>query len=170
MNTITPIFYMKNELERIGPCHSTMQSNISKIVGDSCYLMCRSELHRQWYISDLVTHVINPIFKNQIFYYYHENKVVAMVTWALLSDDLLKSLNNNENIQLDFSEWQSGNNLWFHDFISDKTFTKLVIKDIKIFFSTLGYRKAYSIRRNSKREIYKNNQWKSSVFKIETIN
>lgn len=107
-------------------------------------------------LSEFQTRFFSPLAERQIIIYYNDRMPSALLTWSLMSDVDSKFYNQkNERVP---EEWNSGDNLWFIDFIH--TFnnrvpkwvfrhikTKLFPDHMKAFSKT--YMQSGELKRNS---------------------
>lgn len=67
---------------------------------------------------DLQYHIKPSIFLNQYKKHYHNNKLVGFTNWAYLSDYAFNHFKQTAKIK--YTEWNSGTNLVFVEFIATK--------------------------------------------------
>ena len=103
-----------------------------QLLGEITALMMKSSLHSEYRICDMVTLVLPAIENNQYRLYYNAKKQpVGYVSWAKLSDDIFDAY-KNQTCFLKPSDWQSGKNLMFIDFIAPFGHAKTMIQELRI--------------------------------------
>ena len=65
---------------------------------------------------DLLQYIKPSIFLNQYKKHYFDNKLVGFTNWAYLSDDAFNYF--KETAKIKYTEWNSGDNLVFVEFIA----------------------------------------------------
>ena len=65
---------------------------------------------------DLLQHIKPSIFLNQYKKHYFDSKLVGFTNWAYLSDDAFNNFKKTAKIK--YTEWNSGDNLVFVEFIA----------------------------------------------------
>jgi len=65
---------------------------------------------------DLQYHIKPSIYLNQYKKHYHNDKLVGFTNWAYLSDDAFNYF--KETAKIKYTEWNSGDNLVFVEFIA----------------------------------------------------
>ncbi|MDJ0581028.1 toxin-activating lysine-acyltransferase [Crocosphaera sp.] len=101
-----------------------------QMIGSITYLMMSSSLHRKYEIIDISERFIPSLIHNQFRYCEIEGQPLGFVNWAWLSDEVEEKFQTG-NYVLKLDEWQSGNNLWFPEFIAPFGHARLIIKDLR---------------------------------------
>ena len=87
------------------------------VFGEVCELLAESQTYGHWQMDKVIQTFVPPIAHKQAMVFRNKGKLVALVTWAWVSDQALDELKSgSRRIQLD--DWQSGENLFFVDFIA----------------------------------------------------
>ena len=135
--------------------------------GAMTFLSFESELHRNWYVYDLAVNFVPALQAGQVKIFFDEENgfPTAFVTWALLDDE------THEKLLLDGitpppEKWNSGEHLWFIDFLSPFGNPYKLIRELQLA-SFSGFETANFISRNSDGSIRKIRTWKSSLHKSE---
>lgn len=127
-------------------------------VGFALVLLAQSHYHRQHQLGNyLRTEILPPILANQVRFYLTEKGVpTAMVTWAWLSPEVEQDLHNTGRA-LAKNEWQSGEQLFFNDWIAPYGNIRSAMHDIATH--VFPQHTATSIRRHQDGSIRKINYW-----------
>ncbi len=101
------------------------------LVGEIVSLFMGSKVHRNYEIRD-VADIILPFINANQFRIYHDEKKrpIALLTWAKFSQEVEAEYLNGK-IVLSEAEINSGEIIYFTDFIAPYGHTKLVVRDIK---------------------------------------
>ena len=83
---------------------------VAAVLGEAVWLMSRSPRHRQYLISDLEWLVMPPVLLRQFRMFYEGQQPVAMVLYALLSEEAEQRLEAGAP-SLRENEWRSGDRL-----------------------------------------------------------
>lgn len=88
-----------------------------EVFGDLSWLWCNSDLHSGWPIQSMAKYLIPPIEMGQYKILKKEGVPVAYCSWAFLSKEVEVNYLLNPAC-LEFSSWNSGDRLWFIDWVS----------------------------------------------------
>ncbi len=127
-------------------------------VGFALELLAQSDYHQQYSVGDYFrTEILPPIWTNQVrFYLTAEGVPTAMMTWAWLSQEVEQEMHQTGR-SLEQDEWQSGERLFFNDWIAPYGNIRSVMHDIAT--NVFPDKTATSIRRNMDGSIRKINYW-----------
>ena len=127
-------------------------------VGFALELLAQSKYHQQYSVGNYFhTEILPPIWANQIrFYLTAEGLPTAMVTWAWLNQDVEQAVHQSGRA-LTQDEWQSGERLFFNDWIAPYGNIRAAMSDIATH--VFPDKTATSIRRNIDGSIRKINYW-----------
>lgn len=146
---------------------------LSRLVGDIVLLMASSPMHRHFPVQDVVDLMLPAVQLNQ-FRIYHDGagKPVGLVCWAKLSDEVLKKYTDGQPLSL--QERESGDLLFFTDFIAPFGHAKKIAKEFKyeIFPNDMAYGLRWHGVGKPRKEIvpfYGANYKKQSADKTPTI-
>ncbi len=110
---------------------SEQQLKISSVLGETCWLLSQSVLHRNNFnIADIEWLVLPAIVSGQFKLYRSEEKPAAIALWAFVSDEVEKKLQSGVG-KLTAKEWQSGDNIWLIDVIAPYGKVEEVVADLK---------------------------------------
>lgn len=101
-----------------------------QMIGSITYLMMSSDLHKRYEIIDISERFIPSLIHDQFRYCEIDCQPLGFVNWAWLSDEVEEKFQTG-NYALKLDEWQSGNNLWFPEFIAPFGHARLMIKDLR---------------------------------------
>jgi len=86
-------------------------------LGQAVWLMSMSEAHKERPIKSLEAEVLPAILLQQFKLYSKDNRPVAFLTWAAVSDEIKEQFEGgNKTLQL--QDWRSGNNIMIIDCVS----------------------------------------------------
>jgi cytolysin-activating lysine-acyltransferase len=101
-----------------------------RLIGEITTLMMYSKVHSKFMILDIADIILPPIQLNQFRIYRDGNKKpVGFVSWAFFDDKTEKKYISGKAV-MSLEEWNSGNNLFFTDFIAPFGHTKKMFKDL----------------------------------------
>ena len=101
-----------------------------QLMGEILSLMIASDFHQPYVIGDFATAILVPIHLNQFKLYKKNDVPIGFVSWAFLSDDISHQYGQGK-YHLEFSDWRSGDHLWFVDFIAPYGHVRSIIRDLK---------------------------------------
>lgn len=101
-----------------------------QLLGEVVAVMMNSPLHSKYAISDVINNFLPPLDLGQFRIYKKNNKPVALLTWAYLSEEI-ENKYMNEQYDLKLEDWNSGDRLWFIDFMAPFGGVEDIKKDIK---------------------------------------
>lgn len=134
--------------------------DIYTILGASVELISASKYHQQFPFFLCVSfHIMPAIRHQQIKIYSKDEKPIAMVIWAWLTDKVLEEIcHPKDRRPMMLKEWNCGSLLYFSDLIAPYGNGR------KIFFDLVHNvfpeeNKAISVRRNMDGTIRKRNTW-----------
>ena len=127
-------------------------------VGFALELLAQSNYHQQYPMGDYFrTEILPPIWANQMrFYLTTEGVPTAMVTWAWLSQEVEQEIHQTGRA-LGEDEWQSGERLFFNDWVTPYGNTREAIRDMT--HNVFPNEEASSLRRNHDGSVRKINRW-----------
>lgn len=129
------------------------------LLGELTTLMLTSPLHSKFIIEDIQLNFLPAIQCNQYRLYRNaKNHPIGLVTWAFLSDEKSRAYEKQETSVLP-PDWQSGNNLWFIDFIVPHGHVKSIVKDLKAQ-PTMKGKTAKSLRFDADGNYIKTHTWR----------
>lgn len=114
---------------------------LSQLLGDVLLLVMASKIHRRFPIQDFVELIMPALDSNQFRIYKNDKgDPIGLVTWAKFSDEMEKKLHAGQ-ILFTPEEWQSGDKLYFMDFIAPYGHARKMVHDLKnnIFPNDVGY-------------------------------
>jgi len=127
-------------------------------VGFALELLSKSEYHRQHSLGDYFRTEILPAYGFGQFRFYVNDQGIptGLVTWAWLSDEVQAEIHKTGRA-LQRSEWRSGENLFFNDFVTPYGTMKPVLRDFtkNVFPMEI----ATSLRRNADGSVRRINRW-----------
>lgn len=100
-----------------------------QLIGSITHLMMSSQLHSKYEIVDIADRFVPALIHNQFRYYEINGNPIGFVNWAWLSDEVEEKYSSEYELEL--SEWSSGSNLWFLEFIAPFGHASLIIKDLR---------------------------------------
>lgn len=103
---------------------------LNLLIGEVAALMMLSKVHRKMQVRDIADIILPPINLSQ-FRIYHNSKQepVGFVAWGNFDSATLQKYLSG-SVVLTKKEWNSGNSLFFTDFISPYGHTKKIFKDL----------------------------------------
>ena len=127
-------------------------------VGYAVELLARSNYHKQFpLVHYLYEDVLMPYEIGQIRFYLDESaRPAGFVTWAWLSSDVRDDVHRTGR-PLEQDEWQSGDHLFFNDFVAPYNNMKPIVRDVEnnVFPNEIGT----SLRRNMDGTVRRINRW-----------
>ena len=87
------------------------------VFGEVCELLAESQIYGHWRMDKVIKTFVPPIAHKQALVFRKGGKMVAIVTWAWVSDDALEDLKSGKR-RIDLDDWKSGENLFFVDFLA----------------------------------------------------
>jgi len=102
----------------------------AQILGEVVWLLTKSNLHRDWSIASIEQWVMPAISKQRFRLYHEGDKPVGYVSWAHMSQRAEKAYVKNTRL-LSPDDWESGDRLWFVDFITPFGHAMRVTRDLK---------------------------------------
>jgi cytolysin-activating lysine-acyltransferase len=132
-----------------------------KLLGAVTWLMMNSPLHMHYRVKEISERILPSILHNQFRIYEKDGRPIGFMNWALLCDEVEAKYQTGRH-ELDFLEWNSGQNLWFHEFIAPFGHTKYIVRDLRqnIFPTHEGDGKALRVTSEGKvRGIIRYKQW-----------
>lgn len=131
--------------------------NYYKHLGMAIALMEQSPYHSTWPLYDVEIELVPPLLKDQFRFYFDEHdNPVAFVTWSAISEAVKDKLVNQQG-QMAWEDWDSGDMLLFNDFVAPYGHTRLILKDLRSL--EWSHDMAFSLRRNMDGSIAKVNYW-----------
>lgn len=131
-------------------------------LGTIMWLMSHANYHREWPLwsvdEDVVPAIILGHYK---IYFSDKNTPIGFATWAWLDDCAKEQLLNNEDT-LELSQWTSGTNLLFADFVAPWGHARKILSDLRT--NRFPNHKAFSLRRKPNGDIKKIDYWKGINF------
>jgi cytolysin-activating lysine-acyltransferase len=114
-------------------------SSNMEVLGQVMWLMSQSTLHRRWHIESLFQWIIPALMHKQFRVYTRQQKPVAYVSWARLSESKESAYVLNPR-GLQPVDWQSGDRIWVVDLISPFNATREVYADLRnnVFRNDVG--------------------------------
>jgi cytolysin-activating lysine-acyltransferase len=108
-----------------------MKSNQNfQVIGEVIYLMSLSSIHRYFKVIDINHYILPAIKLNQFRIYRNRTYAVGFVSWAYFSDEVEKQYTSGP-VLLNLEDWQSGNNLFFIDFIAPFGHATKISRDLR---------------------------------------
>lgn len=83
---------------------------VASILGQITWLMTQSPKHKNMFIADMEWLVMPALLFKQFKLFYHGDTPVALVLWALVSDEVDERL-NQPNARMQVDDWRSGSKL-----------------------------------------------------------
>ena len=117
-----------SEQEQTAPLFSVQQR--LQLIGSITHLMMSSQLHSKYEIVDIADRFVPALIHNQFRYYEINGNPIGFFNWAWLSDEVEEKYSTGEYV-LSLDEWNSGQNLWFPEFIAPFGHAKLIVKDLR---------------------------------------
>ena len=135
--------------------------NPHKILGSATWLAMQSEFYNNWKLQDLKGHFLPPIELGQCIIFHKGNTPIGFVSWALF-DESAEAAWRDKTRLLNLEDWQSGDQLWFIDFIAPFGGVRKMVRAVRNkFYGQKSHGQiAWSLRQNIKGEIIKISLWK----------
>lgn len=99
-------------------------------MGEIVWLLCQSQLRKQFFISDLEWFVMTPLLLQQFRLYYDQQKPIGVVLSARASDEVEAMLTVG-TAKLRPQDWKSGDTLWVVEVIAPFGGAEEMIRDLK---------------------------------------
>jgi len=112
------------------PAKSQARVDDSIMFGHAAWLWMQSTLHRDWPISLLQTNVVPALKNRQYVIVGNGTHPVLFAAWALMSDEAQERYLQNPN-SLENTDWQSGENMWWVDWVAPFGHTQQVAAYLK---------------------------------------
>lgn len=122
-----------------------LQLGVQHLLGEVAWLMTNSERHRYLFVNDLERLVLPALRLGQFKLYRHEGVPTGYVSWAFLSEEVEERFIDQPDT-LRPSDWKSGDQIWFMEFLVPFGGIKDVTKDLKE--NVFPDRTVYSLRPN----------------------
>ena len=103
---------------------------LSEVLGEIVWLMSQSQLHKQFFISDLEWFVMTPVLLQQFRIFYATDRPIGVVLWASVSDEVAGRLAEGTT-KLRPQDWKSGGKLWVVEVIAPFGGAEEMVKDLK---------------------------------------
>ena len=100
------------------------------LLGEVTALCMNSKLHSRYRINDITNNFLPPINLDQFRIYKKGTDPIALITWAFL-DEETENKYINEQYDLKLNDWNSGERLWFVDFVATVDVMKQIEYDMK---------------------------------------
>ena len=109
-------------------------------VGEIVRLATQSPDHREYTLDRFENRFLVPAALDQVRVYRTEIEPVAVVTWALVSDELHARM-IKERIELGPEDWRTGDNLWIVEAIILPAVDEMVFNDLtqQVFPNKIGH-------------------------------
>lgn len=141
----------------MGPNKNALDFGAS--VGFAALLFSYSEHHERYTCTDLQKHFVHPYRLGQYKFYFNGNgDVVAVVTWAWVSEYGLQRLINDDYYDMHPSEWNEGDILFLMDVVAPFGHFREVVADL-FRGDFISINEAYSVRRAHDVKIRKVTRW-----------
>jgi cytolysin-activating lysine-acyltransferase len=141
----------------------------NNILGEIVSLLLASKIHRCYLLEDVIRYFIIPLEYGQLRIYRRLGRVVGLISWAFLTDEIEQKYFKGE-VGIDIYDWKAGNNLWFIDFIAPFGDLKLISQDLRenIFPNDCAKSLYFSANSDSRRirKFYGSNYQKVRMNKI----
>ena len=112
---------------------------VSEVLGEVVWLMSQSQIHKQFFISDLELarracgkrkRVMTPVLLQQFRTFYATDRPIGVVLWASVSDEVAARLAEGIS-KLRPQDWKSGDKLWVVEVIAPFGGAEEMVKDLK---------------------------------------
>jgi len=127
-------------------------------VGYAVELLAQSNYHKQFpMVAYVYEDILQPFELGQIRFYLDDNHApTGFVTWAWLSTKIRDDVHESGR-PLEDGEWQSGEHLYFNDFVAPYNNMKPIVQDVakNVFPDQIGT----SLRRNMDGSVRRINKW-----------
>ena len=120
---------------------SAKNTTYGGVLGEMIWLLTRSKTHSFLFIRDLDWYLLPALLKNQYRIYKSKNRLVGLVLWAYVSQEVDARLAAGIS-KLQPGDWQSGDILWIYDvvapfgksegMVTDTLKTALLGKEVKL--------------------------------------
>lgn len=108
-------------------------------VSSAVLLMAETDLYKNHTVADLKRTLFPPVKLGQYRIYLKSGKPHAFVSWAYLSPEVREGFISRTR-QLQPEDWNSGDELWFINFIAPYGGVRSIIRDLyKIHPNAVGY-------------------------------
>ncbi len=123
--------------------------NRSKLLGEILSLMIVSPTHKNYRMAHFPSIVLPPVECNQFKIYRNAEQLpVGFTSWAFLSEEAERRLLDKTLLMRD-EDWNSGEKLYFMEFIAPFGHTKQMVRDLREQFRG---RKGHAIRFDKDRD------------------
>ena len=103
---------------------------MSAVLGEIVWLMSQSQMHKQFFISDLEWFVMTPVLMQQFRTFYATDRPIGVVLWANVSDEVAER-SAAGTTKLRPQDWKSGDKLWVVEVIAPFGGAEEMVKDLK---------------------------------------
>jgi cytolysin-activating lysine-acyltransferase len=104
------------------PNGASASMTVSQMLGEICWVLSQSKLHRHFSLGDLEWMVMPPILANQFRVFRHGNTPVGVALWAYLSEEAERrftaQVEAGAGARLQPQDWKSGDRLWVIELIA----------------------------------------------------
>jgi len=126
-------------------------------LGTALWLMNQSPYHRQWPLYDVDIDLVPPLCLNQCKFYFDEQQnPIGFVTWSTITEATKNRLVFEQG-QMQWQEWNQGEQLLFNDFIAPFGHTRELLRDLRSM--NWPHKVAFSLRRSPNGRVKKINYW-----------
>lgn len=101
-----------------------------EVLGDICWLMAQSPSHKHMFLADLEWLIIPALTAKQFRVLKADNKPMAYVSWAFLSEEAEARLLSGQR-RLRPADWKSGDRLWVVDLVAPFGGREEVLRNLK---------------------------------------
>ncbi len=103
---------------------------MSAVLGEIVWLMSQSQMHKQFFISELEWFVMMQVLLQQFRTFYATDRPIGVVLWASVSDEVAERLAQGTT-KLRPQDWKSGDKLWLVEVIAPFGGAEEMVKDFK---------------------------------------
>lgn len=91
---------------------------VSQVLGEICWLMTQSQLHKMMFIADLEWMVMPPVLLEQFrIFYAPDGRPAGLALWGFVSKETEERLRQHK-ARLAPQEWRGGDNAWLIELIA----------------------------------------------------
>lgn len=108
-----------------------------QMLGSIAWLMMQSPLHRSYTLEEIEARILPSLMHDQFRFYQINGQPVGFLNWAWLSEEIETQYQTGA-YQLLFPEWNSGERLWYPEFIAPFGHARAMVKDIRKNIFTKG--------------------------------
>ncbi|WP_371169768.1 toxin-activating lysine-acyltransferase [Aliiroseovarius sp. 2305UL8-7] len=139
-------------LSHDGLLHKMPPEKLAQLKGEVLDLFLVSDRYREATIGELVATVLPPVHFNQFRIYRTEQRPIGWVSWAYMSDEDARGYMAGD-FDFKISTWNSGEHLWFIDFIAPYGHALKIAEDLKknVFPNQVGFAPDLEAKDGSKR-------------------